>query len=229
MAQGTGRDEPAGALLARVPMFAGASADVIDRLAACCRERDVDKSAPVFLEGDPGDALYVVVDGLVKISVFSVDGDEAAFRAVGAGGAFGELSALDGAPRSASAIALRPTRLLALPGEVLRSTIRTEPALAELVLRAVAERLRATTHQHADFVFLDLAARVAGYLLERASGSPPTVSIELTQGDLAALLGGSRQSVNQVLRGFETDGVLRRRGSMLEIVDRPRLCERASA
>src|SRR4029078_1796062 len=173
--------------------------------------------------------LFVVVTGLVKIFVTSTDGDEATFRTVGPGGAFGELSALDGAPRSASAVALSPTRLLALPSDVLRATMHTEPALAECVLGAVTERLRATTQQHADFVFLDLTARVAGYLLDQAAGSPPVVSMELTQGDLAALLGGTRQSVNQVLRGFEVDGVLRRRGSTLEIVDQPRLRERADA
>ncbi len=207
-------------------MFAGATKGALEKLAGRCTTRVIAKGEFLFHQGDPGDALYVVRDGLMKLAITSREGDEVAFRTVGAAGTFGELSALDGGPRSTSAQAVRPTELLGLPGDDLRDAMRREPTLAECVLCSVIERLRATSRQHADLVFLELPARVAGYLLEQAAGTPPVVTLDLSQADLGALLGGARQSVNQVLRGFELDGLLRRTGSRVEIIDRDGLVAR---
>jgi CRP-like cAMP-binding protein len=173
-----------------------------------------------------GDEMFVVVSGLVKLAGSSRDGDEVVYRSAGPGDTFGELSALDGGTRSASAVALKPTRLLMIPGEALRRALRTDAELAASVLQVVAGALRATTRQHADLLFVDLAGRVASYLVEQA-GNTQRVELELSQGDLGSLLGASRQSVNQVLRSFEQEGLIRRRGRVLDVVRPADLRDRA--
>jgi CRP-like cAMP-binding protein len=200
-------------------MFTDASPRALEQLAASTHQRSFASGASVFLEGSTGDELFVVVDGLVKLFSTSRDGDQLAYRTVGVGGTFGELSAIDGHPRSAAAEALRPTRLLAVPGTALRAALRTDHELAESVLLAVTGRLRATTRQQADLVFLDLAGRVARHLLDHADADG-YVETEGTQADLADLLGASRQSVNQALRALEREGIVTRRGRRT-VVARP--------
>jgi CRP-like cAMP-binding protein len=218
------------ALLADTAMFAGAPPSALDRLASRCVERSFDRREFVFLEGDTGDAMYVVVSGLVQLVVTSPAGDAVSFGTVRPGGTFGEISAIDGGPRSAAARALQATRVLALPTTALREAMRAEPELGHAVLLAVAGRLRATSRQHADFVFLDLPGRIARYLLDHAHGSSPaTVTLDLSQGELATLVGGTRQSVNLVLRDFEREGLVRRRGQTLELLVPDALSERAAA
>ena len=210
----------AAATLARTAMFDRANPTTLTRLAGHARESTYDSGEVVFLEGAIGDAMFVVADGLVKLSCTSRNGVELLFRTVGPGGTFGELSALDGENRSAAAIALRVTRLLSIPASALRAALAGDPALAESTLLSVAAALRATSRQHADLVFLDLAGRVAAYLLglwERSETG--LVELELSQGDLAGLLGASRQSVNQVLRALEADGIVTRRKRGLAVLD----------
>jgi CRP/FNR family transcriptional regulator, cyclic AMP receptor protein len=215
-------------VLSHTIIFASASDRTRHELGRDARMRELGRGDFVFHEGDPGDEIYVVVDGLVKLARTSRDGAEVAFGTVGRRGSFGELSALDEHPRSASACAVRDSALLVVPGRAVRAAIEHDSELASALMRFLAERLRATTAQHAELVFVDLPGRMARYLLEAAGPSPNgTLDLELNQSDLGALLGASRQSVNQVLRAFESEGVISRRGQRVEVVDRKVLEHRA--
>lgn len=200
-------------------MFASARPDVVRALARECSERTLAKGEVLFFESDPGSSMYAVASGRMKLGCTSRDGGQVTFGFVGPGATFGELSAIDGAPRSATAEALELSRVVAIPADALRSALRADPALAESLLVALAGRLRATTLQHSELVFLDLSARVMAFLVRRA-GPDGVVELGVSQGDLAAIVGGSRQSVNQVLRELENAGTIRRRGRRMEILDR---------
>jgi CRP-like cAMP-binding protein len=215
-------------VLDQTVMFSTASSETLERLQAASHGRTVSKGSFVFHEGEPGDEIFIVVEGLVKLSCTSRDGGEVAFGTVGRRGSFGELSALDGQPRSAAARTIRNTVLTVLPGSAVRAALRDDAALASSLLRFMAERLRATTRQHAELVFVDLPGRVARYLLEGVErSSSDRLDLDISQGDLAALLGASRQSVNQVLRAFECEGVITRHGPSIEILDTRVLAYRA--
>jgi len=211
---------PADALLARSPVFGLASVPVRTRLAARASTRRVPRGAYVFHQGDRGDAAYLVVSGRVKLVASVPSGDELVLAAVGPGDSFGELAALDGEPRSAAAVALVGTELLVLPAADLRAAVVGDPALADAFLAAMAVQIRLATERRGDLLFLDLAGRIAKHLL--AAGTD-VVELDLAQGDLARLVGGSRQSVNAALRALHRDGVVAMDGRRVTIRDAARL------
>jgi CRP-like cAMP-binding protein len=139
--------------------------------------------------------------------------------------AFGELSAVDGRPRSASATAVEPTTLIGLDRATLLDGVHRHPDVADGMLRALGGLARRITEQTSDLVFLDLAGRLAktlATLAERdghAEGDTIVLALPLTQTELAEMVGGSRQSVNQVLKSFEARGFLELRGREVVITD----------
>jgi CRP-like cAMP-binding protein len=172
----------------------------------------------VFAEGDEGEALFVILEGQVKVFVTSEDGLEMVLVTLGPSDSFGELSLIDGAPRSASAEALEPTRILGLGRRALLDLLPGDPRLAEALLRSLGSLVRRLTEQAADLVFLDLHGRVAKLLLALADrdghpeGDKTVLDLHVTQTDLAGMVGGSRQSVNQILHAFERRGYLELQG-----------------
>jgi CRP-like cAMP-binding protein len=125
---------------------------------------------------------------------------------VTAGDTVGELSIVDGGTRSADAETLEDTTVVFVPREVLLQLLRTEPSVAEHILRIMAATLRRLTEATADLVFLDLPRRVAKVLLEHPRTAHGTVDLGLTQSDLAHRVGATRQSVNASLRTLERRG-----------------------
>src|SRR5215204_4106209 len=117
--------------LASIPFFGGMEADALERLAATMRSRRFRRGEVIFHIGDPGDALFVIVTGEVKISLPSETGDEAILATLRDGEVFGELALLDGAPRSASASALMPTETVILPRDRFRELIATEAGVRD--------------------------------------------------------------------------------------------------
>jgi CRP-like cAMP-binding protein len=169
----------------------------------------------LFHEGDPGDALFVVASGAVKVVVPSEEGDEAILATLRRGDFFGELALLDGAPRSASAIALEPTEVLTLPRDQFRVLVASQPAIRDALLTSLAGELRRLTTHVAELHFLDLTGRLAARLArlaqehgERLPSGAIRLDAPLTQSDLAAMIGATRQSVNKLLGEFEADGLL---------------------
>ena len=216
--------------LAAIPFFGGLEPAALDRLAATMRARRFRRGEVIFHIGDPGDALLVIVSGEVKISLPSETGDEAILATLRPGDVFGELALLDGAPRSASATALGPTETVVLPRDRFRELIATEAGVRDALLASIAGELRRLTRHVEELHFLDITGRLAAQLVRLTEeGGTPTddgavrLRTNLTQADLAAMVGCTRQSVNKLLGQFTDDGLLRLERDAIVITDLPGL------
>ena len=212
--------------LGSIPFFAGLDPIALERVASGMRSRRFRRGEVIFHLGDPGDALFVIVSGDVKISLPSETGDEAILATLRAGDVFGELALLDGAPRSATATALSPTETVVLPRDRFRELIATEAPVRDALLASLAGELRRLTTHVEELHFLDITGRLAARLvrLTNDGGTPlPDGSIRLrttlTQADLASMVGCTRQSVNKLLGQFTDDGLLRLDREGIVIVD----------
>ncbi|HWC15287.1 MAG TPA: Crp/Fnr family transcriptional regulator [Actinomycetota bacterium] len=204
----------AGTLLSKTELFGGLDEPAVRRISDRARTRTYSKGQLIFHEGDLAASLFVMVEGLVKVFVTSDQGDAMTLVTLRPPDMFGELSLLDGGPRSASAEAVETTRVIELGRDTFFAILNENPQLAEALLRTMGTALRRLTETAADLVFLDLHGRVAKLLVgmadERGIQSPQGIELDLqlTQTDLASMVGGSRQSVNQILRSFERRGYL---------------------
>jgi len=199
--------------LAKAPMFSDIGENAQRLLAERAIATTYRKGQLIFQEGEQGDAVYIVVEGTVKISVVSPDGDEMLLTTLTPFDTFGELALLDGGPRSASAEALQETRVLSISREAFWVVLEADRKFVEKMFMSLGALLRRLTQRAADFVFLDLHGRVAKLLVDLAGdksqpGDEVSLDLQLTQSDLASMVGGSRQSVNQILRSFEDRGYL---------------------
>jgi CRP/FNR family transcriptional regulator, cyclic AMP receptor protein len=221
---------PAIEALERIQLFSGlAPADLV-RLADGLRTRRFRRGEVLFHQGDPGDSLFIVSAGAVKIVLPSEEGDEAILTTIGPGAFFGELALLDDAPRSATAVAMEPTETFVLRREAFRALIDTSPPARDALLAALAAELRRLTAHVEELHFLDMTGRLAALLarLARESAIPSDDgSIRLdrpfTQGELAAMIGATRQSVNKLLGMFVEDGLLRVDRDTIVVLDLPGL------
>jgi CRP/FNR family transcriptional regulator, cyclic AMP receptor protein len=206
--------EPAAELLSQTHLFAGLQHDALLRIAERAHERSFRKGALIFYEGDIGDAFYVVAEGTVKIFVSSGHGDEMVLATLRRPDGLGEIALLDDGPRTASAEALDAVTLLAFTRSTFQEVIHQDRVIADALLRSAGRLFRRMTSQAADLVFLDLEGRVAkllsGMADERGESKESGIVLDLgvTQGDLASMVGGSRQSVNQILHALESRGFL---------------------
>src|SRR4051794_8539488 len=220
-------------VLADVPLFAALDDDAAQVLSTALTTREVPRGHIVFSEGDAGDRLFVVLEGKVKISRTASDGRENLLTVLGPGEMFGELSLFDPGPRTATATAVTESTLASLDHDDLRPLLLNEPGVAVQLLRALAQRLRRTNEAMADLVFSDVPGRVAKALLDLAEkfGIDETDGVrvhhDLTQEELAQLVGASRETVNKALSDFATRGWLRLEGRTVLLLDRERLARRA--
>ncbi len=187
----------------------------------------------LFHEGDQGDRLYVITEGKIKLGCSSTDGRENLLAILGPSEMFGELSLFDPGPRTATATAVAETQLIGLGNDQLQQLLSAHPRIAATLLAALARRLRRTNENLADLVFTDVPGRVAKALLElsRRFGRPVEdgvlVAHDLTQEELAQLVGASRETVNKALADFATRGWLRLEARAVLLHDIERLQRRA--
>lgn len=221
------------ALLRSAPLFAGLDDETWHALARRVETRTLPRGEHLFREGDPGDALHVVLDGKVKICRTSADGRENVVAILGPGDLLGELAIFDSQPRGATATAVVDCTLASLPAGSFREWLGEHPGVAVSLLHALAVRLRQTNEAMADLVFADVPGRIAKTLLNLAErfgepdGDGVRVSHDLTQEELAQLVGASRETVNKALAEFATRGWLRLDGRAVVLLDRDRLAHRA--
>ena len=207
------RDLP---LLARLP-----EAD-LQALASRGRVRRFPAGSAIFHEGDPGDALHVVVEGQVRITVLSGAGNEATVATVDTGDCFGEFALLDGRPRSATATATRATCTFVVTRADFVDWLSARPAAALALLETLSLRLRRTDEALADMTFLDLEHRLAKQILRLSmaqDGKQTHVPIRVTQGELASMLGVSRESVNKQLNAFAREGWIKLARGAISVLD----------
>jgi CRP/FNR family transcriptional regulator, cyclic AMP receptor protein len=214
----------AASLLGRVEPFQALDERARLTVVEHASRRTVDKGQMVFWQDDPGEAMFVLLEGTVKLIVCSRDGELIELHRHAAPAIFGELALLDGGPRSASAEAVeRSTRLVVTRAELLR-LLRAEDQVAEALLRTLGTIVRRTTRQVSDLVFLDLQGRIARQLLALATdGDGMARTRRVTQAELASMVSGARQTVNQALRSLESRGYIQADGRSFEILDRRRL------
>jgi len=227
--------QQAAALLAKAPLFADLEPSELLRLGALARRRAYGKGDYIFHQGDAGDALFVLMDGRVKVATISEDGDEMILATLHPPDVFGELALIDGGPRSASIQTLEPTTALTLTRATLLDLVSRQPQVSEVLLRNLGMLVRRIIAQAGDLVFLDLHGRVAKLLLRLIedpaahASLPLSLDLGMTQSDLAAMVGGSRQSVNQILHLFERRGYLWLEGHTLIVKDLEALRRRAGS
>ena len=193
-------------VLAQTSLFGSVPGQDLEAVVAASRLRAFRRGQVVFTRGDPGDALIVVISGRVKVVMRSADGAELTLTIIQPGAVLGELSVADGGPRSADAEALEDCQLLLVPRDTVLSLCARVPAAAQALTDAVAANLRRLTESVSDLVFLDLPRRVAKVLLGQPRGDDGVIRLRMSQEQLARQAGGSRQSVNAALRGFERRG-----------------------
>jgi CRP-like cAMP-binding protein len=213
-------------------------ARVDDASVAVCaqnlRLRRFRRGETIFHQGDPGESLFILEAGSVKIVLPSAEGEEGAIIAtLGRGDFFGELALLDGAPHSATAVAVEPTQALVLGRVTFERLVDESAGLRRALFAGLVAELRRLTGHVEDLHFLDLPGRLARRLVRLARETDVAASGEVslawpyTQSDLAAMIGGTRQTVNRLLSDFAERGLIRIEKDVLVIPDLDRL-ERAA-
>jgi len=197
-------------VLARSYLFRGLPDRIVGRLASVALRRRYRKGERIFSQGDEGDALYSVVSGRVRIGAVGATGQEVFLNIMEPDDSFGEIAVIDGLKRTAGAIAVEPTELLAIRRSDLLDTLREEPEFAIHLLRLFCERMRWASDMVEESAFLSPAARIAKRLLSLAQlhGKQTERGIEfrISQSELAKFLGLSRQNVNEKLQIWKAEG-----------------------
>lgn len=208
-------------LLRRVPLFANLDDDTVNRISGYLRRRTFKANETLFFAGDPGFTLYLIVAGSVKICRSTPDGDRIVIAMLGPGKPFGEMSLLDGGPRSADAIVAEPAEILMLDRDGFRAVLQENAQVALDLLAVMADRLRRTNDSVNVSAGLPINGRVARQLLELAEmygvdvpGATPTspvgrrIHLKVTQQEIAEMVGCTRESVNKALAGFRREKAL---------------------
>ena len=194
-------------VLQRSPLFRGLSPEAFERIFALAVQRSFKSGEIIFAQGDPGDALFAVVTGKIRISAGAADGKELFLNIMEPGDTFGEIALLDGGARTASATAGAPAELVSIRREHFFSLLGREPQVALELLRLCGERLRWTSGLVEDASLLDAPTRLAKRLLSlcqlHGKRTAAGVKLEISQEDLAGFLGVSRQLVNQYLQDWK--------------------------
>jgi CRP/FNR family cyclic AMP-dependent transcriptional regulator len=197
-------------MLERSPLFRGLPPASLERVAGLATQRHYRAGEIIFSQGDPGDALYAVVAGRVRISAGTADGREMSLNIMEPGDSFGEIALLDGGSRTATATATDPSELVAIRRDHFLALLEREPRVALELLKLCGERLRWTSDLVEDAALLDAPARLAKRLLSlgalHGQRGKAGVTLRISQEDLATFLGVSRQAVNQHLQAWKAQG-----------------------
>jgi CRP/FNR family transcriptional regulator len=220
-------------VLREAPLFEALNEEDANALQAGIINVHLDRGERLFSEGDTGDKLYIILAGKIKLTKAAPDGRENLLSVHGPGEMFGELSLFDPIPRTSSATAVTNAELAGVAHDFLRNWLSTRPEVAMHLLQALAQRLRRINEVKADLVFTDVPGRVAKALLDLAerfgSQTPGGIQVhhDLTQEELAQLVGASRETVNKALADFAARGWLQLAAKSVLITDVDRLRKRA--
>lgn len=217
----------------QAPLFAALSDEDASALLSRMTRARIERGEVLFEEGEPGDRLFVIVKGKIKLGRRSSDGRENLLAVIGPSEMFGELSLFDPGARTTTATAVAGTDLVVLGHAELKDFLSSRPEVAVQMLGAVARRLRRTNEALGDLVFTDVPGRVAKALLDLADRfgahtvEGQRVAHELTQEELAQLVGASRETVNKALADFASRGWIRLEARAVTLIDLERLRRRA--
>ena len=214
------------------PLFSALNDEEAASLRASMTQVKVSKGHTLFKEGDEGDRLYVVLEGKLKLGTTSIDGRENLLSILGPGEMFGELSLFDPEPRTATATAVTDAKLLALAHDQVIGLVTRHPQASLELLRRLAQRLRKSNEILADLVFADVPGRVAKAIIDlgarfgQQKDDGLHVNHDLTQEELAQLVGASRETVNKALADFASRGWVRLEPRAVVVLDYERIAKR---
>jgi CRP/FNR family cyclic AMP-dependent transcriptional regulator len=220
-------------VLARAGIFQGVPSTAVSAVTQDLRRAEFASGRTIFAQGDPGDDLYIILAGRVKIGRRAVDGGLNLLTIMGPSDMFGELSIFDPGPRTLGAIAISDVRVVTMDRDALRRWITDRPEIAVQLLRVLARRLRRTNNDLADLIFTDVAGRVAKRLLQLAQrfgvqeDGATRVTHGLTVEEIAQLAGAPPETVHKVLDDFTIRGWIRVQGNSAVITDSESLAGRA--
>ncbi|WP_305847085.1 Crp/Fnr family transcriptional regulator [Yimella sp. cx-51] len=217
----------------KAPLFAALDDQAAEALLESMTRTKVPRGQELFHEGDQGDSLYVITEGKVKLGRRSPDGRENLLAILGLGEMLGELSLFDPGARTATATAVADTELVGIGHQAMADFLRQRPEVSMTMLSALARRLRRTNEALGDLVFTDVPGRVAKALLDLSQrfGKPVDdgilVAHDLTQEELAQLVGASRETVNKALADFSARGWIKLEARAVTLLDIERMQRRA--
>ena len=211
-------------ILGMNPLFSGLGAEAIGSLARLCQTRRLPAGQTLFVKGDPGDALYGVRRGQIRIETGTTAGERLTIEVFGAGDLFGEIAVLDGRPRTADAVAQEDAELFVLPRADFLKTLESDVRLAIRIIELLCARLRSTNERTEEMMFLPLSVRLARRLdtLVQDFGA----EVQITQDELAGLVGVTRESINRQLQEWRASGIVTLGRGRIS-VDRERLAVEA--
>jgi CRP/FNR family transcriptional regulator, cyclic AMP receptor protein len=197
------------AVLKAIPMFRSLDDTELEALAVLLRERRFSRGTVIVAQGEPGDALYLIGDGQVKVAVFAEDGREVILSVLAGGEFFGEMALLDNEPRSAHVIAMTDATLMQLRREDFQRRLRGSPELGAALLRELSHRLRRADETIASLALLDVNGRIAELLLTLAREEGGNrITRKLTQSTIGQMVGASREAVSRTMRGLAVRQVI---------------------
>jgi CRP-like cAMP-binding protein len=206
-----------GSVLQNSALFAGMEQDTLDSLARLSRHIALNRGATLFRKGDPCDGCYSIIEGVLKVSAMSQEGEEVLLAVVGSGDVIGEMGLIDGAPRSADVTALTVSSLAFLPSHDFRRFAESNPVIYRHMLEIICARLRASNEAFIAYQLLPLAGRLAHVMLRLAEGFGEVledrrilIRQKFTQTDLARMTGTARENVNRQLKTWCADGIVSR-------------------
>ena len=220
-------------ILSRAGIFQGVDPVAVQNLIEQMETVRFPRGTTIFDEGEPGDRLYIITSGKIKLARHAPDGRENLLTVMGPSDMFGELSIFDPGPRTSSAVCVTEVTAATMNSEMLKQWVGDHPAIAQQLLRVLARRLRRTNANLADLIFTDVPGRVAKTLLQLANrfgsqeGGALRVNHDLTQEEIAQLVGASRETVNKARATFAHRGWIRLEGKSVLIVDTEHLARRA--
>jgi CRP-like cAMP-binding protein len=217
--------QDAAAFLESLPLFAELDQDQLSQVAGRMKRRSFAPGVTLYHQDMPGMMLYMIEEGSVRVYSIGRTGQELTLAYFGAGDVFGELSILDSQHHSATAVTLAATVVWLLPRTDLKDLMERYPVIAEAMIQLLVARVRSTTHQLEVITFLDVQGRLAYELLNLAerhgyqSGEVIEIHIPLTQGDLATIVGATRESVNKSMSALRAQNLVQVDGTQLTLLN----------
>jgi CRP/FNR family transcriptional regulator, cyclic AMP receptor protein len=210
--------------LRQIPLFTQLDDTELERIGRAARDKSYPKGSVILFEDDPGDALYVVLSGQVKVVLIGEDGREVILSMLKIGDFFGEMSLIDDQPRSAHVIAVEDSGLLVLRRDDFRACLEESPRIALGLLQALSRRLRRADDKIGGLVLLDVNGRVARLLLELADEHDgQTIPRKVTHHTIAQMIGSSRETVSRTIRDLGDQGLIRVSRKDIAILERATL------
>jgi len=196
-------------LLAGIELFSELDGEELSEVTGLAQSRNVPRDTTIFHAGDSADAIFVVVNGRVKIVTTSTDGKEFILTVLGAGQVFGEMALLEAAPRSASVVTITAVELLVINRADFHHLLNTSPSISRKLMAILSRRLRRANSKMESLAYMDVAGRLARYLLDLARdhgqqlGNGWVVVRRPTHADIAHSIGTSRETVSRLINEFE--------------------------